>query len=90
MSSFEGPNLCALQHLRTSFILGGEKKSFKVKNFEVVSSTKSAVFLLFVTAKIWPLGAEVIFLPKNFILKYFQKLMRFQLLLDQDKFMGKV
>ena len=43
-----------------------------------------------VTAKIWPPGAEVIFLPKNFILKYFQKLMRYQLLLDQDKFMGKV
>ena len=43
-----------------------------------------------ITAKIWPLGAEVIFLPKNFILKYFQKLMRFQLLLDKDKFMGKV
>ena len=37
-----------------------------------------AQFLLFLTAKIWPLGAEVIFLPKNFILKYFQKLMRFQ------------
>ena len=35
-------------------------------------------------------GANVIFLPKNFILKYFQKLMRFQLLLDQDKYMGKV
>ena len=44
MGSFEGPNLCALHHLRTSLILGGEKKSFKVKNFEVVSSTKSAVF----------------------------------------------
>ena len=43
-----------------------------------------------VTAKIWPLGAEEIFLPKNFILKYFEKLMRFQILLDQDKFMGKV
>ena len=66
------------------------KKSFKVKNFEVVSSTKCAVFLLLVTAKIWPLGAEVIFLPKKFILKYFQKLMQFQLLLDQDKFMGEV
>ena len=47
-------------------------------------------FLLFVTSKIWPPGAEVIFLLKNFILKYFQKPMRFQLLLDQDKFMGKV
>ena len=27
---------------------------------------------------------------KNFILKFFQKLMPFQLLLDQDIFMGKV
>ena len=43
-----------------------------------------------ITAKIWPLGAEVIFLPKNFILKYFQKLMRFQLLLDKDKFMVRI
>ena len=46
--------------------------------------------LLFVTAKIWLLNAEVIFPPKNFILKYFQKLMRFQLLLDQKKYTGKV
>ena len=29
------------------------------------------------------------FPKKNFILKYFQKLMHFQLLLDQDKFMFK-
>jgi len=30
------------------------------------------------------------FPSKNLILKYFQKLMQFQLLFDQDKFMGKV
>ena len=42
------------------------------------------------TANIWPPGAKLIFFQKNFILKYFQKLMRFQLPLDQDKFMGKV
>ena len=58
------------------------KKSLKVQNFEEVNSAICAIFTLSVTAKIWPPGAEVIFLPKNFILKYFQKLMRFQLLLD--------
>ena len=67
------------------------KKSLKVKNFEVVNSAICSIFtILFSTAKNWPPGAEAIFVPKNFILKYFQKLMPFQLLLDQDKFMGQV
>ena len=56
----------------------------------VESGELNALCLLFVIAKIWPLGAEVIFLTKNFILENFQKLMRFQILLDQDTFMGKV
>ena len=53
------------------------KKSLKVQNFEVVNSTICAIF-----SKIWPPGAEVIFLPENVIFKYFPKLMRLQLLLD--------
>ena len=68
--------------LRTNLIL-------EVKKI-VESGELNALFLLFVIAEIWPPGAEVVFLPKNFILEYFQKLMRFQILLDQDKFMGKV
>ena len=68
---------------QSNLILGSEKKI-------VESGELSSLFLLFVIAKIWPLGAEVIFLPKNFILENFQKLMRFQILLDQDTFMGKV
>ena len=62
----------------------------KWKKKIVESGELNALFLLFVIAKIWPLGAEVFFLPKNFILENFQKLMRFQILLDQDTFMGKV
>ena len=54
----------------------------KVQDFELVNSAIGAVFTLHVTAKNWPPRAEVIFLPKNFNLKYFQKLMRLQLLLD--------
>ena len=51
------------------------------------------LFLLFVNAK--KLAAEHAerwndFRLKNFILKFFQKLMPFQLLLDQDIFMNKV
>ena len=63
----------------------------KWKKKIVENGELNALFLLFVIAKIWPLGAEVFFLPKNFILENFQKLMRFpQILLDQDTFMGKV
>ena len=51
---------------------------------------KNRMLVLIYTANIWPPGAKVIFFQKNFILKYFEKLMRFQLPLDQDKFMGKV
>ena len=43
---FEGPNLCALHHLRTNLILGSEKKSLKVQNFEVVNSAICAIFTL--------------------------------------------
>ena len=89
MSGIEGPKLCAFHYLRSNLILGSEKNRWKWKTLKWWSR-QYALFLLFVIAKIWPLGAEVIFLPKNFILKYFQKLMLFQLLLDQDKFMGKV
>ena len=58
------------------------KKSLKVQDFKVVNSAICANFTLCQSAKIWPPRAEVIFVPKKFILKYFQKLMRFQLLLD--------
>ena len=46
-----------------------------MQNFEVVNSVILIVktFLLFVTAKIWPSGAEVIFLPKKFIFEIFSK-----------------
>ena len=78
-------------HFRTNLILGSEKISLKVKNFEVVNSTICAIFTLCYCKNLAAgMGAEVIFPPKNFILKYFQRLVRFQLLLDQDKFLGKV
>ena len=38
----------------------------------VESGELNALFLLFVIAKIWSLGAEVIFLPKNFIFENLQ------------------
>ena len=81
--------MCALHHLRTNLILGSEKNLSKWKTLKWLTWQYTLV-LLFVTAKIWLLNAEVIFPPKNFILKYFQKLMRFQLLLDQKKYTGKV
>ena len=61
------------------------KQSLKVQNSEVANSAICwicAIFTLCYSKKNWPPRAEVIFLPKNFILKYFQKLMRFQLLLN--------
>ena len=60
-----------------------------MQNFEVVNLSICAIFTP-CHCKIRPPRAELIILPKNFILKYFQKLIPFQLLLDQDKFMGQV
>ena len=55
---FEGPNLCALHHLRTNLILGSEKNRLKWKTLKW-RTRQYAQFLLFVTAKIWPMGARV-------------------------------
>ena len=81
MSCFWRTKFACFTSLKDQFNPTKWKKSFKVKYFKWWTR-QYALFLLFVAAKIWPLGAEVIVLPKN--------LTRFQLLLDQDKFMGKV
>ena len=58
----------------TNLNLGSEKNRWKWKTLKWLT-WQYALFLLFVKAKNWPPGAEAIFLPKHFILKYFQKLM---------------
>ena len=60
-----------------------------MKNFDLENSAICAIFVL-CYLKYLAAGRWSDFLPKNFILKYFQKLMRFQLPLDQDKLMVKV
>ena len=60
-----------------------------VKNFEVLNSAIGAIFVIRQCKKL-AAGRWNDFRLKNFILKYLQKLMPFQLLLDQDIFMGKV
>ena len=68
---------------------GKWKKSLKVKNFEVVNSAIRAIFIIRQCKKL-AAGRWNDSRLENFILKYFQKPMPFQLLLDQDIFMGKV
>ena len=89
MSCFWRTKIVCFTSVKDQFNPRKSKKTLKVQNFEVVNLVICASFIL-CHSKIWLLGAEVIFLPKNLILKYFQKLMRFQLLLDQNKSTGKV
>ena len=48
------------------------------------------LFLTIATAKNGPSRAKAILFPQKFILQYLQKLRWFRLLLDKDRFMGKV
>ena len=48
------------------------------------------LFLIVATAKNGPSSAKAILFPQKFILQYLQNLRWFRLLLDQDRFMGKV
>ena len=72
MSCFWGTIIVYFTSFKDQFNPGKWKKSLKVKNFVVVTR-KYALFLLFVTAKNWPPGAEVIFLPKKFYFEIFPK-----------------
>ena len=74
---------------KDQFKPGKRKKSLKVKNFEVVNSAIRAIFIIRQCKKL-AAGHWNDFPLKNFILKYFQKLMPFQLLLGQDILMDKV
>ena len=74
---------------KDQFKLGKWKTSLKEKSFEVVNSAIRAIFTIRQCKKL-AVGRWGDFRLKNLILKYFQKLMPFQLLLDQDIFMGKV
>ena len=76
-------------HFKDQFKLGKWKKLLKAKSFEVVNSVIRAIFIISQCKKLAD-GRWSDFRLKNLILKYFQKLMPFQLLLDQDIFMGKV
>ena len=74
---------------KDQFKPGKWKKSLKVKSFEVVNSAIRAIFTIRQCKKL-AAGRWSDFRLKNLILKYFQKLVPFQLPLDQDIFMGKV
>ena len=71
MSCFWRTIIVYFTSFKDQFNPGKWKKSLKVKNFVVVNSEICAIFTL-CHCKNWPPGAEVIFLPKNFILKYFK------------------
>ena len=60
-----------------------------MKNIEVVNPAIRAIFVIRQCKKL-AAGRWNDFRLKNFILKFFEKLMPFQLLLDQDIFMDKV
>ena len=89
MSCFWRLKIVRFTYFKDQFKLGKWKKSLKVKSFEVVNSAIRAIFTIRQYKKL-ATGRWSDFRLKNLILKYFQKLMPFQLLLDQDIFMGKV